>query len=620
MIATSLRTTQSASSPAYLPGFEPPPSSDAARILSSPESWIRNFSSSLLGSVLPQKWESPDVWAEHAILFTSPSDPVRGALDLSLSPFLRDPIRAWELHPGDGFREIVVVAPEQMGKTLSWMSGLLWCAVYRPGTSLVYYTSDDKAKLVNEKKFLPLIMNIPQLRAFIDLPNSMNAKFYRLGPSTVNFGGVGARISSITASLNVADELDDWEPHSGVSPLADLRKRSRAFSEGILCIVCTPKGTAHQSKVWKEFLRSSQGYWHLRCQGCGGLTMRSCDIHHLKFELGEKVEKGVHPLPIPDSIRLVCPVCHHEHFEERDRRALVQQGAYIHKFPELVAHHPGFQFGFLANLLPAGSWKKIADAQACAGASADEETQRTFDNSFRGLPYSFRRLDAGCERALRIHQVPTPDASQIRWRFLSADTQEDHFWYVVRGMDLHRNTWLLDCGRLNTTDELRAAILGQYCGGPLLAAIIDEGGHRQDEVRALADSLPCVYTYKGNTSIRAKWKLSEDYRKLILGHADHWRVTLLQKMYASARTGDNYWYTTEVMNDDYIRQLSAWTRPSSGKTSDELADGDVSCYKKTDGAPDHLFDAEKMLLMLADYSWHTSIRPYLERKLAGGAA
>jgi hypothetical protein len=127
-----------------------------------------------------------------------------------------------------------------------------------------------------------------------------------------------------------------------------------------------------------------------------------------------------------------------------------------------------------------------------------------------------------------------------------------------------------------------------------------------------------VYTYKGNNSIRAKWTVSKDYTKLILGHAEHWRVALLQKMYAAAKTPDYYWYTSDAMTDDYVRQLSAWSRPSSGKTADELADGDVSCYKKTDGAPDHLFDCEKMLLMLADYAWSTAIRPALEKKVAGG--
>ena len=617
MIA-SVYQHQAASAAQYLPGFAPEAITPKSILNSSPEKWLSLFLTACAASIAPRAMLPPDEWSSKNIIFSRPGDPIQGPIDFSLSPFLLDPVRAWDVPSGVGIREVTFVAPEQMGKTLSWMCGLLWSAVYRPGVSLIFYTSDVKARQVNETKVLPLISSIPELKAFLDLPNSSNASQYRLGGATINFGGVGARISSITSSVNIADELDDWAPRRGVDPLADLRKRARAFSEGILYKVCTPKGTERQSRIWNEFLQSSQGYWHLRCQHCGELTIRSCDIHHLKFAMGEKLDKGVHPLPVADSIRLVCPACRHEHTEE-DRPAMVRQGAYVHKHPSRL-NNLGFQVGYLANLRPSASFLNIAIAQVKAGRSGDADAQRYFDNSVRGLPFKARKLDSGCERALRVHQIPMPDPSVIRWRFLSADTQENCFYYVVRGMDLHRNTYLLDCGRINTVSELRAAILAHYAGGPLLASIIDEGGHRQDEVRALADSLPRVYTYKGNTSIRAKWRISEDYPKLILGHAEHWRVALLQKMYAAYRTEDNYWYTSEVMTDDYIRQLSAWTRPSSGKTSDELADGDVSCYKKTDGAPDHLFDAEKMALMLADFSWHTAIRPYLEKKLAGGAS
>ena len=617
MIQSTLNTP---SRSGYLPGLEPPPRSDFERMNVSPESWLREFSASIFSALTPRAYEPPDVWAERHIIFSRPGDPIKGHFDLSLSPFLRDPIQAWELQPGDGFREITFVGPEQVGKTLIAYSGILWASTYRPCTVLIYYTSDTKARQVNETKFLPLIANTDSLRSYLDLPNAVSASCIRLGPASIHFGGVGARISSLTSALNIADELDDWQYKSGVSPLDDLRKRSRAFPNGILCKVCTPKGTARQSRIWREFLASSQGFYHLRCQGCGNLTMRSCDIHHLQFELEEKKDAGVHALPVADSIRLICPVCRHEHREDRDRANLVRQGAYIHKYPDRL-NNQGFQVGLLASLLPSGSWYSIAKAQANAGRSADEEAQRLFDNSFRGLPFKFRRLDSSCSRALHVHQVELPPPDQIRWRFLSADTQEDCYWYVVRGMDSRLNTYLIDCGRVDSTDALRQLIQSPHHGAPLFASIIDEGGHRQDEVRQLA-MLPRVYTYKGNTSIRAHWKKSEDFDRLLLGHAEFWRVQLLQKIYAAARTPDHYWYTTEVMNDDYIKHLSAWTRPNSGKLSDELADGDVSCYRRTDGAPDHLFDAEKMALMLMDYAWKQAIRPVLERRLAGsrGAA
>ena len=585
----------------------------------APETWMRSFAQTVAASILPRAHVDPDVWASSNIIFSSPKDPIQGPLDFSLSPFLIDPIRAWDLSGVTGLREVTVVAPEQLGKTLSWLAGLLWASVYHPGTALIYYTSETKSRLVNQTKLRPLISNVRDLRPYLDMPNSATASEYRLGPAQINFGGVGSRISSITSIYNIADELDDWQPPRGTSPLDDLRKRSRAFSTGLLYKVCTPAGTARQSHIWREFLNSSQGYWTLRCQNCGGLTMRSCDVHNLQFDLAEQTEPGVHALPIEESIRLVCPSCRHAH-TEADRPALISQGQYVHKYPDRL-NNLGYQIGLLASQFASGSWMTIATAQCRSGKSGDEEAQRYFDNSIRGLPFKARKLDTSCARALSIHQVPYPDQSQILWRFLSADTQENCFFYVVRGVDARLNTYLLDSGKLNTLADLKAAIQGQYAGRPVTASIIDEGGHRQDEVRSLANTIPHVYTYKGNTGIRAHWKLSTDYPRLILGHADYWRIQLLQKIYAEARTADYYWYTTqEAMSDEYVRQMSAWTRPSSGKTADELSDGDVSCYRKTDGAADHLFDAEKMALLLVDYTWQTAIKPYLQKKLAGGAA
>lgn len=583
----------------------------------APETWMRSFAQTVASSILPRAHVDPDVWASANIIFSSPKDPIQGPLDLTLSPFLRDPIRAWDLSGISGLREVTVVAPEQIGKTLSWLAGLIWASVYHPGTALIYYTSETKSRLVNQTKLRPLIANVRDLRPYLDMPNSATASEYRLGPAQINFGGVGSRISSITSIYNIADELDDWQPPRGTSPLDDLRKRSRAFATGLLYKVCTPAGTARQSHIWREFLNSSQGYWTLRCQNCGGLTMRSCDVHNLQFDLAEQTEPGVHALPIEESIRLVCPSCRHAH-TEADRPALISQGQYVHKYPDRL-NNLGYQIGLLASQFASGSWMTIATAQCRSGKSGDEEAQRYFDNSIRGLPFKARKLDAGCSRALHIHQVPMPDASTIRWRFLSADTQEDCFYYVVRGVDSRLNTYLLDCGRVDTMDALRSAILGQYAGGSLIASIIDEGGHRQDEVRHLAQ-MPRVYTYKGNTSIRAHWRVSDDFSKLILGHAEYWRIQLLQKIYAEARTPDHYWYTTEAMTDDYIKQLSAWARPSSGKTADELSDGDVSCYRKTDGAADHYFDAEKMCLLLIDYTWQRAIKPAIEQRLKNGAA
>ena len=91
--------------------------------------------------------------------------------------------------------------------------------------------------------------------------------------------------------------------------------------------VCSP--TTQQGHIWQEFLKGSQGYYTLRCKGCGELTMRSCDTNNLQFESDYNealktyiVKKG--------SERLICPKCEHEHIEA-DKGWMIQNGR-IHSF------------------------------------------------------------------------------------------------------------------------------------------------------------------------------------------------------------------------------------------------------------------------------------------------
>jgi hypothetical protein len=72
------------------------------------------------------------------------------------------------------------------------------------------------------------------------------------------------------------------------------------------------------------------------------------------------------------------------------KRDMNVNGGYIHKIPERIKEAPGYQIGALASQLPALSWKVIANAQLEAGKRSDIETQTTFDNSFRGLPFKRR--------------------------------------------------------------------------------------------------------------------------------------------------------------------------------------------------------------------------------------
>lgn len=226
------------------------------------------------------------------------------------------------------------------------------------------------------------------------------------------------------AKLQYGDEVDVWPVIGKLDNVADLKKRTRSYNSSITFLVCTP--TEQNGKIWKQFLKSSKGYWHLRCQHCGKLSMRSCDIHNLQFETEYNEEQRQHIVK-PSTIRLVCPKCGFEH-PETMKHDMNVQGGYIHEIPELKQDAPGYQVGALASQLPALNWKAIATAQLESGKRSDIEFQTTFDNSFRGLPYKRREIVKEDFERLKVHCWKTseqPSLDNIEMIFLVADTQDN---------------------------------------------------------------------------------------------------------------------------------------------------------------------------------------------------
>ena len=54
--------------------------------------------------------------------------------------------------------------------------------------------------------------------------------------------------------------MDVWPVIGKLDNVADLKKRTRSYNSSITFLVCTP--TEQNGKIWKQFLKSSKGYWH----------------------------------------------------------------------------------------------------------------------------------------------------------------------------------------------------------------------------------------------------------------------------------------------------------------------------------------------------------------------
>lgn len=329
------------------------------------------------------------------------------------------------------------------GKTNMFLVALLYRWVYAPGQFLVVYPNDGLAAETNQQKLNPLISHIPQLAAEMTKPKSFRSDRYKFSDSTLYFQGAGSKIVSKSCSLVIGDEVDVWSIENRQA-VQDLEKRTRSYKNSLQILVCTP--STQNGHIWQSFVQGSQGYYTLRCQRCGELTMRSCDVHNLQFESRFNEDLRSYQV-IPGTERLVCPKCGYEHPESM-KHDMICQGDYVFKVPEMTGIHDSFQVGALASQLPALSWLNTANAQLQAGKTSDLGTLENFDNSWRGLPYRPRKVTKDEIVTMKSKHLYEGELKQedIVKVLMVADTMDDFLRYAVVIWDIHDCMHFIEIG------------------------------------------------------------------------------------------------------------------------------------------------------------------------------
>lgn len=142
----------------------------------------------LIGGALRNGWNvtpHQDIisWAADEIDFSEDVSAERDRLDFSLSPFLIEPLRAWEF--SGKIREVAVCGIEQHGKTLLEVIGVLYNFLDKPCSNLCVYPSDEDAADINKTKYEPLIRKIPTLASELARPFASKKDRYIFGAATL---------------------------------------------------------------------------------------------------------------------------------------------------------------------------------------------------------------------------------------------------------------------------------------------------------------------------------------------------------------------------------------------------------------------------------------------------
>ena len=574
--------------------------------------------------MLSQFWHFPirqDIitWALENIDFSEDVSAERSRLDLSLTPHLVEPLRMWDFR--GKIREMTVIGIEQHGKTLIEVIGALYSMVHHPANMLCVYPSDELAAKVNLMKYEPLIRKIPELAPQLDRKGTHKEDRYIFRDCSMFYQGAGVKVMSTSAKIRIIDEFEQFPVIKDLDNVEDTRKRGRSYSESMFCKVTSPG--EKNSAGWKEFLKGSQAYWTLQCQSCGAHSMRSCDFNNFQFESEKDQEQDLF-VPIPGTTRLICPKCGHSHTEP-DKYAMNRNGKYIPVHPERHDLMPSFQFGALCSLFPYMSWESIAAKILECGKHADIAAHKTLDNSYKGLPYTPRRISTNEQEGLKQHMfIAPPDPDTIECVFMVSDTQDTFSPTGIFAYDTNSSVWLLDYSDIpyidlseeekiriesdpsdpsekpdifTLADRLTQPVRIRDREFPILFHIIDYRGHRQKEVSDYAAKRNNVFMYAGNQLRYDLWTPVNGHPRLYSVSAKEYQRRLLESLLDQTDKSEYYYWLPSTLPQEILEQISC-LKPSNRVKFGHLKEN----WEPENGRVHDAFDVLKMALWGIDFA------------------
>lgn len=207
---------------------------------------------------------------------------------------------------------------------------------------------------------------------------------------------------------------------------------------------------------------------------------------------------------------------------------------------------------------------------------------------------------------------------------ITSDTMDDYNRYAVWAWDVNDNTYLIkdgevqyieldDVKRKQVNDELKADgkpptetledllnrewLVGKEgVGIKATFLLIDQGGHRADEVKHFARMHKNVIMQKGTSMTSMNWKLSENHERLILSNEKYYKSSTIYYLYSQKNRQENFLWLNPDTTDEAIAEL----RDMRPDESSKWGSSPENWQPKT--GVDHLFDCAKYFYLAKDFA------------------
>ena len=556
---------------------------------------------------VPHPRQSVTEWAEANISFSSRFTSSPGPFRVRSYPYMREWLDAF--HPASGVRSMALLCGAQVAKSTAIQVGMAYRLCRAPAPALWVLDTQTNAQSFSESRWQVMIDDNEVLRAEMpgnkDKFKNLDQAFRRMHLWFVGSNSPG-NLAGRSISLLCLDEVDKYKTKTKQEAAAVQLAVQRTASFPMALIVQTSTPTTQEGSIWKAWLEGDQRRFWVPCPHCAEMTLLNWPM--MKWDEDAKIDDNRWDLKrVRETARLECPHCA-GHLTDALKTKMLREGEWRAENLGALPGHRSYHLPALYSVrrsFGALAVKFLQDKQSLMGL-------QDFVNSILAEPWEEAMTTESRPLTVGEYNLRAP-VEEGTARIMAVDVQQDCFYFVCRSFAKDGSSKLIDEGRLTTWADLefKVAELGldnlRNIGGMMAKLVVVDSGFRTDEVLdvcirnryipAKGEDRLEGYGVKFGKSLRKAISVIKPYRR-------GWFLMLFSSPTAQdvlewLRGGQGpAWTVASDASEEYKAHLDAHRKVMRRSP---LTGRETYLWKQIGRRPNHMLDAELMILALAEY-------------------
>jgi phage terminase large subunit GpA-like protein len=556
---------------------------------------------------VPHPRQSVSEWAEANLSFSSRFTSSPGPFRVRSYPYMREWLDAF--HPASGVRSMALLCGAQVAKSTAIQVGMAYRLCRAPAPALWVLDTQTNAQSFSESRWQVMIDDNELLRAELpankDKFKNLDQAFRRMHLWFVGSNSPG-NLAGRSISLLCLDEVDKYKTKTKQEAAAVQLAVQRTASFPMALIVQTSTPTTQEGSIWKAWLEGDQRRFWVPCPHCAKMTLLNWPM--MKWDEEARLDQHAWDLKrVRETARLECPHCA-GHLTDAIKTKMLREGVWRAENLGALPGHRSYHLSALYSVrrsFGALAVKFLQDKQSLMGL-------QDFVNSILAEPWEDAMTTESRPLTVGEYTLRAP-AEERTVRFMAVDVQQDCFYFVCRAFAKDGSSKLIDEGRLTTWADLEFKVteLGldtqRNIGGMMAKLVVVDSGFRTDEVldvcirnryiQAKGEDRLEGYGVKLGKSLRKAISVIKPYRR-------GWFLMLFSSPTAQdvlewLRSGQGpAWTVAADASEEYKAHLDAHRKVMRRSP---LTGRETYLWKQIGRRPNHMLDAELMILALAEY-------------------